>query len=417
MSARRRTRGPPSGRPRQVEQSAESESGGEETAEPVSVKKSPPGLWRTLRGSLKYMLLLIIVPPFMNYAALQKEHQELQPPDGELYDVGWGRKMFLMCKGKGPPTVVMDAPTGMTSDVWALVWPKIAKHTRVCIYDRAGLGFSERPSPRNASAPPGEEVDSDFSEDSDFSGHSDFSGPRGQPFTAESMVDDLHQLITSSSQQPKPFIFVGAELGAVVSQFYTLLFDSNVLGLVLLNPLPETLFESDQQHWSQYWFGQLVPTYQSLQLGAALGLTRVGLLLGVLKQPLTAAPLNETVVNRQKYLLCQPRHLSSVVDEHFFINETFSQMGTVRMLRSLPSNVSVTVMTGNYYDEQLPSSLNKAWAKAQQDLITRSFPKAQHIVVNGADRNMPLTAPDAVVEQVLKIVRHWRLKQAPSAPK
>ena len=24
--------------------------------------------------------------------------------DGELYDVGWGRKMFLMCRGKGPPT-------------------------------------------------------------------------------------------------------------------------------------------------------------------------------------------------------------------------------------------------------------------------------------------------------------------------
>ena len=24
--------------------------------------------------------------------------------DGELYDVGWGRKMYLMCSGKGPPT-------------------------------------------------------------------------------------------------------------------------------------------------------------------------------------------------------------------------------------------------------------------------------------------------------------------------
>jgi len=31
----------------------------------------------------------------------------------------------------------------------------------------------------------------------------------------------------------------------------------------------------------------------------------------------------------QKHLLCNPRHLSSVVDEHFFINETFSQMQCV----------------------------------------------------------------------------------------
>ena len=59
----------------------------------------------------------------------------------------------------------------------------------------------------------------------------------------------------------------------------------------------------------------------------------------------------------------------------------------------------------------------QAWAKAGQDLISRAFPVAQHIVVNTADRNMPLTAPEAVVEQVLKLVRHWRLKQPPAAQK
>ena len=41
--------------------------------------------------------------------------------------------------------VILDAPTGMSSDVWALVQPELAKTTRVCVYDRAGLGFSERP--------------------------------------------------------------------------------------------------------------------------------------------------------------------------------------------------------------------------------------------------------------------------------
>ena len=59
----------------------------------------------------------------------------------------------------------------------------------------------------------------------------------------------------------------------------------------------------------------------------------------------------------------------------------------------------------------------QAWAKAGQDLISRAFPVAQHIVVNAADRNMPLTSPEAVVEQVLKLVRHWRLKQPPAAQK
>lgn len=39
------------------------------------------------------------------------------------------------------------------------------------------------------------------------------------------MADDLNKLITASSQEPQPFILVGAELGALVAQFYTQMFE------------------------------------------------------------------------------------------------------------------------------------------------------------------------------------------------
>ena len=42
-------------------------------------------------------------------------------------------------------SVILDAPTGMSSDVWVLVQLELAKTTEVCVYDRAGLGLSERP--------------------------------------------------------------------------------------------------------------------------------------------------------------------------------------------------------------------------------------------------------------------------------
>ncbi|KAL8572158.1 hypothetical protein ACOMHN_057833 [Nucella lapillus] len=408
MSARRRTRAQDAAKPPKIVSPAAAGSDATENQQQSArtncgERKRPRGMLGAVLGSVKYILLLVIMPPFLNYAALQREGEQLRPTEGELYDVGWGRKMYLMCSGKGPPTVVLDAPTGMTSDVWSLVWPRLQEHTRVCVYDRAGLGFSERPT-HNVSHPPSPDANDDFAQHA-----------KAQPFTVESMAEDLHRLVRASSDQPSPFIMVGAELGGVVSQFYTLLFDRDVLGVVLVNPLPETLFEDDRDTWSPYWFGQLVPTYQSLQMAAALGLTRVGLLMGVLKQPLPPSLLPPTIVNRQNYLMCHPKHLSSVVDEHHFINDTFSQMKTLRMMRAFPSNVSVTVMTGNYYDEQLPSALNKAWAKAQQSLITRAFPGAQHIVVNGADRHMPLTSPDAIVEQVLKMVRHWRQRQPVTA--
>jgi len=53
------------------------------------------------------------------------------PVPGELYDIGWGQKLYLSCKGSGAPTVILDAPTGLTSDAWGLVVEKIAKYTRV----------------------------------------------------------------------------------------------------------------------------------------------------------------------------------------------------------------------------------------------------------------------------------------------
>ncbi|KAK3761446.1 hypothetical protein RRG08_045145, partial [Elysia crispata] len=182
----------------------------------------------------------------------------------------------------------------------------------------------------------------------------------------------------------------------------------DVLGLVLVNPLPDDLFSEAGGVWVQHWFGALGPTYQSLQLGAALGITRLGLLVGALQQPITGDDVPQDVVLRQKYLLCHPRHLSSVVDEHHFINETFSQMRTLRKLRSLPSNISISVLSGNYYDEQMPSHLNKAWAIGEQKLLSKLPPAVQHFVVNGADRHMMYRKPEPIIEAVLRIIRKWR---------
>ncbi|XP_060062563.1 uncharacterized protein LOC132543120 [Ylistrum balloti] len=351
---------------------------------------------RILIKVFQVLFLIVIVPPLLNYASLQKEIKELKPTPGELYDVGWGQKMFKMCQGKGPPTVIFDAPGGQTSDVWALIWPNVAKNARVCVYDRAGLGFSERPL-INVTDQDGKDSKNNYRN-------------RWQPFTVERMADDLNHLLTVSSQEPQPFIFVGAELGALVAQFYSQMFENQILGMVLINPLSDDLFEQDSGAWNQYWYGQMVPMFQSLQLGAALGLTRLALLLGFLHQPLFDSELPEDVKYRQKHLLCHPKHLSSVVDEHHFINESFSQLRTVRMIKKLPGNISVTIISGNYYDGQMPSYLNKAWAKSEQILLTKHYPNSKHIVINSADRHMLYNNPSSVTEPINRIVRQWKSK-------
>ena len=64
-----------------------------------------------------------------------------------LVDVG-GHRLFIECTGIGSPTVVLDAGLTNGGESWSSVQPQIAEFTRVCNYDRAGVGRSEAVSPQ-----------------------------------------------------------------------------------------------------------------------------------------------------------------------------------------------------------------------------------------------------------------------------
>ena len=64
---------------------------------------------------------------------------------GQLIDVG-GHRLYLYCTASGSPTVVLQSGAGESSAYWGWIAPAIARDTRVCVYDRAGRGFSE-PAP------------------------------------------------------------------------------------------------------------------------------------------------------------------------------------------------------------------------------------------------------------------------------
>ena len=106
------------------------------------------------------------------------------PPQGELVDIG-GFRLHLNCIGQGTPTVVMDAGGAAPSIAWGLVPSEIAKFTRVCTYDRAGLGWSD-PNPRVSR-------------------------------TSQQSVDELHLLLKQAEISP-PYILVGHSLGDTVGE-------------------------------------------------------------------------------------------------------------------------------------------------------------------------------------------------------
>jgi pimeloyl-ACP methyl ester carboxylesterase len=64
------------------------------------------------------------------------------PMPGRLIDVG-GHSLHLSCTGSGTPTVVLEPGAGEMSSNLGWIAPAVARDTRVCVYDRAGRGWSE----------------------------------------------------------------------------------------------------------------------------------------------------------------------------------------------------------------------------------------------------------------------------------
>jgi hypothetical protein len=63
-------------------------------------------------------------------------------PPGQLVDVG-GHRLHLHCVGSGSPTVVLEPGHGASSADLHWIAPVVARDTTVCVYDRAGRGFSD----------------------------------------------------------------------------------------------------------------------------------------------------------------------------------------------------------------------------------------------------------------------------------
>jgi pimeloyl-ACP methyl ester carboxylesterase len=143
---------------------------------------------------------LIIVALTLPACTQQKASPESYPPPGRLIDIG-RRKLHLYCAGKGTPTVILIAGGSAFSIDWVLVQPQVAENTRVCSYDRAGLGWS---------------------------------GPGPEENIVEENVSDLHAVLQASGE-PGPYVLVGASIAGIYIQAYQRAFPADVAALVFTN--------------------------------------------------------------------------------------------------------------------------------------------------------------------------------------
>src|SRR6266542_6487257 len=126
--------------------------------------------------------------------------QRAYPPPGQLVDVG-GYKLHISCSGTGSPTVILEAGLANPSSIWGWIQPEVAKSTRVCAYDRAGVGWSD---------------------------------PGPEPRDAQHIATELHCLLQNAGI-PRPYILVGWSYGGLYVRMYAGTYPDEVAGMVLLD--------------------------------------------------------------------------------------------------------------------------------------------------------------------------------------
>ena len=122
---------------------------------------------------------------------------------GKLVEIGARRSLFVHCLGTGSPTVVLESGFGADTSQWQAVQPTLARSTRVCAYDRVGVG--------NSVAPPGVR-------------------------DAREEIADLRRLLARERIDP-PYVLAGHSYGGVVARVFAHLHPRETAGLVLLDTM------------------------------------------------------------------------------------------------------------------------------------------------------------------------------------
>jgi pimeloyl-ACP methyl ester carboxylesterase len=119
---------------------------------------------------------------------------------GQKIDVG-GHRLQLHCTGSGSPTVVLEPGAGLMSSAMGWIAPAVARDTRVCVYDRAGRGWSDR---------------ADTAQD------------------AAQIAADLHTLLRRGNV-PGPYVLAGHSFGGLYVLAYAAQYPDEVAGMVLID--------------------------------------------------------------------------------------------------------------------------------------------------------------------------------------
>jgi pimeloyl-ACP methyl ester carboxylesterase len=310
---------------------------------------------------VRILIVFIILLGFAGFLyenVSEARNRRFNPMPGRLVNIG-SVKMHLDCAGEGSPTVILESGLGDSYVSWRKVQPQMAKFTRVCSYDRAGLGFSD-------------------------------SSPR--PRTSRVIAEELHALLHAADIAP-PYVLVGHSMGGFDVRLFASLYRSEVAGMVLVDsshPEQDNRFPPELKNMEGSWRREA----EFLEYTMPFGIPRL-------------LDLCETDA-LSRAAECNFHSARENVAELKAFSESAAEAAAAGSLSDLP--LAVLSHDPDRPSSDLPADLakptNDAWEKMQEELAHLSSKGTQAIAKNSGhyiqiDRpEMVINAVHSVVEQV-----------------
>lgn len=252
------------------------------------------------------------------------------PAAGHMVDVG-GHRLYLACRGTGSPTVVLENGFGEDTPSWAWIVKDVAPDTRVCVYDRAGQGWSE-------SAP----------------------GPQD----GVQLAADLHTLLERAAV-PGPYVLAGHSVGGTYALTFAARYPQQVAGMVLLDSSTPRQFTALPGYPAAYSTGQRMT-------GLLPPLARVG--LWRLAGSGAFAGLPAQARSQELALAATTRELSSQRAEWSRLPAAFTQAQALTDLYGKP----LIVVTAGLGQQQGWLAAQGQLARLSTNSLQRTVPGADH---------------------------------------
>jgi pimeloyl-ACP methyl ester carboxylesterase len=282
-------------------------------------------------------------------------------------DLGNGREMYLECRGRGAPTVVLVGGLGERADNWMTtsdvppepersVFPGVATTTRVCAYDRPGTATAKADG-----------TGFDVSR----------STPVTRPATVKDSAIDLHRLLTAAGERG-PYVLVGHSLGGPIVRIYAGEHPNNVAGLVFDDALSEDLGDGLTPAQLQNFEKLNDPESQGRPAGSEETLY-------------TAAVVPEV------------RDAPPAPDVPVIVLSADQWPFTAATIASGHANGQLPPFVTQEFTDALWASQRKA-----QDKLAAKFPHVKHVTETNASHYIHLDNPRLVIKSIRDLVRRWR---------